>query len=71
MSFYLFKRLQQVAARDRQGDVNVVHDEEGLLLALVWETSKVVCDKQQHVDFRLLQRERKDKTQQRISSSRI
>lgn len=60
MLFYLFEGLQQVAARNRQGDVYVVHDEERLLLALVWETSEVVCYKQQHVHFRLLQRERKE-----------
>lgn len=58
MSLYLFEGLQQVAARDRQSDVYVVHDEERLLLALVWETSKVVCDKQQHVYFCLLQKQR-------------
>lgn len=56
---YLFEGLQQVAARNRQSDVYVVHDEERLLLALVWETGKVVCYKQQHVYFRLLQKERK------------
>lgn len=58
---HLFKGLQQVTARDGQGDVYVVHDEERLLLALVWKTSKVVCDKQQHVDVRLLQKQRKKK----------
>lgn len=54
---HLFKSLQQVAARHGEGDVYVVHYEERLLLALVWETSEVVCDKQQHVDFRFLQKE--------------
>lgn len=58
---YLFEGLQQVAARNRQGDVYVVHDEERLLLALVWETGEVVCYKQQHVYFRLLQKERKER----------
>lgn len=58
---YLFEGLQQVAARNRQGDVYVVHDEERLLLALVGETGEVVCDKQQHVHFRLLQNERKQR----------
>lgn len=56
---HLFKGLQQVAARDGQGDVYMVHDEERLLLALVWKTSKVVCDKQEHVYIRLLQKEKK------------
>lgn len=55
---YLFEGLQQVAARDRQGDVYVVHNEERLLLALVWEAGEVVRYKQQHVYFRLLQKER-------------
>lgn len=54
---HLFKSLQQVAARHGEGDVYVVHYEERLLLALVWETSKVVCDKQQHVDLRFLLKE--------------
>lgn len=57
---YLFEGLQQVAPRNRQGDVYVVHDEERLLLALVWETGEVVCYKQQHVYFRLLQKQRKE-----------
>lgn len=39
---YLSESLQQVAARNRQCDVYVVHDEERLLLALVWETGEVV-----------------------------
>lgn len=56
MPSYLFEGLQQVAARNRQGDVYVVHDEERLFLALVWETGEVVCYKQQHVYFRLLQK---------------
>lgn len=54
---HLFKSLQQVAARHRQSDVYVVHYEERLFLALVWEAGKVVCDKQQHVDLRFLQQE--------------
>ena len=54
---YLFEGLEQVAARHRQGDVYVVHDEERLLLALVWEIGEVVCYKQQHVHFGFLQRE--------------
>lgn len=58
---YLFEGLQQVAARNRQGDVYVVHNEERLFLALVWETGKVVRYKQQHVYFRLLQKERQKK----------
>lgn len=53
----LFEGLQQVAAGHRQGDVYVVHNEERLLLALVWETGEVVCYKQQHVHFRPLQKE--------------
>lgn len=57
---YLFEGLQQVAARDRKGDVYVVHDEEGLFLTLVRETGKVVCYKQQHVYFRLLQKVKKE-----------
>lgn len=60
MLSYLFEGLQQVAARNRQGDVYVVHDEERLLLALVGETGQVICYKQQHVYFRLLQEERKE-----------
>lgn len=56
---YLFKGLQQVAARHRQGDVYVVHYEERLFLALVWETGKVVCYKQQHVYLRFLQKGQK------------
>lgn len=51
---HLFKSLQQVAARHREGDVYVVHYEEWLFLALVWETCEVVCDEQQHVDLRFL-----------------
>lgn len=62
---YLFEGLQQVAARNRQGDVYVVHDEERLLLALVRETCEVVCDKQQHVDLRLLQKEKKHRKVER------
>lgn len=64
LSTYFFKGLQQVAARNRQCDVYVVHDEERLLLALVWETSQVVGDKQQHVYFRLLQNRTKTRTKQ-------
>lgn len=32
----------------------MMHNEERLLLALVWKTGKVVCYKQQHVYFRFL-----------------
>lgn len=53
---YLFKGLQQIASRNRQGDVYVVHDEERLLLALEGETGEVVCYKQQHVHISLLQK---------------
>lgn len=51
---YLSEGLQQVAARNRQSDVYMVHNEERLLLALVWKTGKVVCYKQQHVHLRFL-----------------
>lgn len=53
--------MQQIAARHRQTDVYVVHDEERLLLALVWETGQVVRNEQQHVYFCLLQKEKKDR----------
>lgn len=56
---YLSESLQQVAARNRQSDVYVVHDEERLLLTLVWKTRQVVCYEQEHVHLRLLQGERK------------
>ena len=52
---YLFEGLQKVASRHGQSDVYVVHDEEGLLLALVGETGQVVGDEQKHVDVHLLQ----------------
>lgn len=65
---HLFKGLQQVAARDGQGDVYMVHDEERLLLALVWKTSKVVCDKQEHVYVRLLQKEKKCRAWSKVST---
>lgn len=52
---YLLEGLQQVAAGHRQGDVYVVHDEQGLLLALVGETGQVVCYVQEHVYLHLLQ----------------
>lgn len=61
VSAYLFKCLQQVAAWNRECDVYVVHDEERLLLALEWETSQVVRDKQQHIYFCLLQNRAKTK----------
>lgn len=60
--------MQQVAARNRQGDVYVVHDEERLLLALVWETGEVVCYKQQHVYFCLLQKEKRGRACSRVSA---
>lgn len=44
-SSHLFKRLQQVAPRDRQSDVHVVHDEKRLILRLVWEAGQVVRHK--------------------------
>lgn len=46
----------------------MVHDEERLLLALVWETGKVVSDEQQHVYFRLLQKERKEGGEEVVQS---
>lgn len=55
---YLSKGLQEVAARNRKGDVYVVHNEERLLLALVWKTGEVVCYKQQHVYLRFLKERR-------------
>lgn len=47
--FYLIERLEQVATRHRQSNVDVVHDEKRLILGLVREAGQVVCYKQQHV----------------------
>lgn len=65
---YLFEGLQQIASRNRQGDVYVVHDEQRLLLALEWETGKVVRYKQQHVHISLLQ-EKEEKAKFRINGT--
>lgn len=52
---YLFERLKQVATRDRQSDVYMVHDEKWLLLGLVRKARQVVCYEEQHVYLCFLQ----------------
>ena len=52
---HLLEGLQQVATRDGECDVHVVHDEQRLLLALVGEIRQVVRDEQQQINLRLLQ----------------
>lgn len=43
---HLLERLEQVASRDRQSNVYMVHDEKRLLLGLVGEAGQVVCYEQ-------------------------
>ena len=51
---HLLKRLEQVAARDRQSDIYMVHNEKRLILGLVGEARQAVCYKQQHGHLRFL-----------------
>lgn len=52
---HLLERLEQVATRDRQSNIYMVHDEKRLVLGLVGEAGQAVCYKQQHVHFYFLQ----------------
>lgn len=52
---HLLERLEQIATRDRQSNVYMVHDEKRFLLGLVWETGQVVCYEQQPVHLCFLQ----------------
>lgn len=52
---HLLKRLEQVATRDGQCDIYVVHDEKRLVLGLIGETGQAVCYKHQHVHLCFLQ----------------